>query len=302
MGKAHKPSPSSEPDSKADLFGALNRAVNEPGLKYIRSHKLPTPFSHTGDCVYRPYYATGALAGSPAVCTVVTCGMATPGGVAAAGLLAERGVRVEPRRSRGRVLWTRLVNVVEPGALGGVGSRALRTRPRLRLGLVQRDRPGVIRGTIRLAGGWSRRRGWCAKSAPTSRLFGAYPETYTMQVFGSAFRGANLALRKALSEVWMEYGVRTPQKSREVGARFAHQPRRRDHPPAGGWSLELPLDRPLVVLYNGNPRILSGAVCAALLKEGVSVSAVVEERFLPGEDGDHRGRNASLRAGRRRDR
>ena len=35
-----------------------------------------------------------------------------------------------------------------------------------------------------------------------------------MQMFGSAFRGAILALRKAPSEVWMEYGVRTPQKSR----------------------------------------------------------------------------------------
>ena len=45
-------------------------------------------------------------------------------------------------------------------------------------------------------------------------------------------RRAGLA-RFARSEVWMEYGVRTPQKSREVGARFAHQPRRRDHPPAG---------------------------------------------------------------------
>ena len=92
---------------------------------------------------------------------------------------------------------------------------------------------GVIRGTIRPAGGWSRRRGWCAKRAPTSRLFSACPEPYIVRVPGSVFRGVKIALRKLPPGVWMEYGVWTPQKSREVGARNAHQPRRRDHPPCG---------------------------------------------------------------------
>ena len=99
------------------------------------------------------------------------------------------------------------------------------------------------RGTIRPQGGWSRRRGWCAKRAPTSRLFIAYPETYTMQVFGSAFRGAILALRKASPEVWMEYGVRTPQKVERLVRETRTNPVDGTIRPQGGWSLELPLLR-----------------------------------------------------------
>ncbi len=62
-----------EPSSKLDWFYVMNKALNEPGPKFIRTHKLMTPFDFGGfkeaDC-----YAAN-FQNEPADCTLVSNGM-----------------------------------------------------------------------------------------------------------------------------------------------------------------------------------------------------------------------------------
>lgn len=103
-----------EPASKLDWFYAMNKCLNDSGVKYVRNHRLVTS-DDIGNFTNAPYYIVDDQT-SPD-CTIISNGMLMGEVIKAINRLLDDGIKC------------RLINVVEPKKVDGISRVVANDKP-----------------------------------------------------------------------------------------------------------------------------------------------------------------------------